>query len=51
MAIAFLCAIAVVTIALAIVANKLPDPQAWMAAVFFAAIGGASWIAGNAARI
>jgi uncharacterized membrane protein (DUF373 family) len=48
---AFLCGIAVVTIALAIVANKLSDPQAWTAAVFFAAIGVASWIAGNAARI
>jgi hypothetical protein len=48
---AFLCGIAAVTIAVAIVAKKLPDPQAWMAVVFFAAIGVASWIAGRAARI
>jgi hypothetical protein len=48
---AYLCGIAVVAIALAIVANKLPDdPQAWMAAVFFAAIGVASWIAGRAVK-
>jgi hypothetical protein len=50
-AIAVLCGIAAVTIAVAIVANKLPDPQPWKAVVFFAAIGVASWIAGRAARI
>lgn len=50
-AITFLCGIAAVTIAVAVVANKLPDPQAWMAVIFFAAIGCASWIAGQAARI
>jgi hypothetical protein len=50
MAIAFMCGIAALTITVAIVANKLPeDPQAWMAAVFFAAVGGATWIAGRAA--
>jgi hypothetical protein len=50
MAIALMCGIAALTITVAIVANKLPeDPQAWMAAVFFAAVGGATWIAGRAA--
>jgi hypothetical protein len=43
MAIAYLCGFAAATIVLAIVANKLPDdPQAWMAAAFFTAIGVAS---------
>jgi hypothetical protein len=51
MVIAVVSEIAAATIAVAIVANKLSDPQAWMAAVFFAAIGVDSWIAGNAARI
>lgn len=48
MAIAFLCGIAAVTIAVAILANKLQDPQPWMAVAFFSAIGVASWIAGRA---
>jgi hypothetical protein len=51
MVIAVVSEIAAATIAVAIAINKLTDPQAWMAAVFFAAIGIASWIAGNAARI
>lgn len=50
MAAAFLCGIAAVTVALAIVTNNLPDPQAWMAVVFFLATGVASWIAGRAVR-
>ncbi|SHN66218.1 hypothetical protein SAMN05444170_0875 [Bradyrhizobium erythrophlei] len=51
MAITILCGIAALTITVAIVTNKLPeDPQAWMAAVFFAAVGAAAWIAGRAAR-
>ena len=50
MVIAFMCGIAALTITVAIVANKLPeDPQAWMAAVFFAAVGTAALIAGSAA--
>ena len=48
--VACLCAIAALTIAVAIVANKLSDPQAWKAVLFFAAIGCASWIAARAAR-
>ena len=51
MAIAFMCGIAAVTIPVAIVAKKLSDPQAWIAVVFFTAIGAASWIAGRAASI
>ena len=50
-AIAILCGIVAATIAVAIVANKISDPQAWTAVVFFVAIGGASWIAARAARI
>jgi hypothetical protein len=49
LAIAFMCGIAALTIAVAIVTNKLSDPQAWMAVVFFTAVGSAAWIAGRAA--
>ena len=48
MVIAAMCGIAALTIAAAIVTKKLPDPQAWMAVVFFAAAGGAAWTAGRA---
>jgi hypothetical protein len=48
---AFLCGIAAVTIAVAIASNTLSDPQAWMAVVFFAAAGVASWIAARSAVI
>lgn len=51
MAIAMMSGIAALTITVAIVANKLPDSQAWMAVVFFAAAGAAAWIAGRAASI
>jgi hypothetical protein len=51
LAIALMCGIAAVTITVAIVTNKLPDSQAWMAAVFFAAVGVAAGIAGRAASI
>jgi hypothetical protein len=51
MALAFLCGVAATTIAVAIVANKLSDPQAWMAAMFFAAVGAACWIAARAAKV
>ena len=49
MAIAFICGLAALTIAVAIVANKLPDSQAWMAVVFFMAVGAAALIVGRAA--
>jgi len=47
---AVVCAIAAVTIAVAIVSNQLSDPQAWMAVVFFVMAGAIGWIAGRAAR-
>jgi hypothetical protein len=50
MAIAFICGIAALTISAAIVTNKLPDSQAWMAVVFFAAVASVAWIVGRAAR-
>lgn len=49
--IAVVCGIASATIAVSIVAGKFPDADAWMMVVFFAAVGAASWIASNAARI
>ena len=51
MAIALMSGIAALTITVAIAANRLPDSQAWIAAVFFAAVGGAALIAGSAASI
>jgi membrane protein implicated in regulation of membrane protease activity len=48
--IALMCGIAAFTIAVAIVTGKLPDSQAWMAVVFFAAAGGAAWMAGREAK-
>ena len=51
MVIALLSGIAAATIAVAIVTNRLPDSQAWLSVLFFAAIGGAAWIAGSAAKL
>jgi hypothetical protein len=48
--IALVSGIAAATIALAIVTNKLPDSEAWMTVLFFAAFGGAAWIAGSAVK-
>jgi hypothetical protein len=48
--IAFVCGIAALTILVAIVTNKLQDPQAWTAVVFFAAAGCWAWVAGWMAR-
>jgi hypothetical protein len=50
MAIAFICGIAALTILAAIVTNKLPNSQAWMAVASFAAVGGLAWIVGGAVR-
>lgn len=50
MVIAFLCLIAALTITAAVVTNKLPDPQAWMAVVYFVLVGGFAWTGGRAAR-
>lgn len=50
MAIALMSGIAALTIAVAIVTNKLPDPHAWTAVVFFAMVGVVAWVVGRAAR-
>jgi hypothetical protein len=47
MVVALVSGIAAATIAVAIVTNKLPDSQAWMSVVFFAAVGVAAWIAAS----
>jgi hypothetical protein len=49
-AIAFMCGIAALTILAALVTNKLSDSEAWIAVVFFAVVGGFSWMVGRAAR-
>jgi hypothetical protein len=48
--IALLCEIAALTILAAIITNKLSDSEAWIAAMFFAVVGGFSWLAGRAAK-
>ena len=48
--IASMCAIAAFTILAAILTNKLSDSEAWIAAAFFAVVGGLSWLAGRAAK-
>ena len=50
MTIAFMSGMAALTITVAIATNKLPDPQAWMSAVFFIAAGGVALLAGSMAR-
>jgi arginine exporter protein ArgO len=50
LAIASMCWLAALTILAAIVTNRLPDSEAWIAVVFFAAAGGLSWMAGRAAK-
>jgi len=49
MAISFMCGIAALTILAALVTNKLSDSEAWIAVVFFAVVGGFSWMVGRAA--
>ncbi len=49
--IAFVSLIAALTITVAIAIGKLSDPEDWMAAVFFAAVGVTAWIAARAASI
>jgi hypothetical protein len=51
MAIASMCGIAALTITVAIVTNKLPDPQAWTAVMFFTAVGVVAGIACHATSI
>ena len=50
MTIAFVCGIAALTILTALLTNKLQDPQAWTAVVFFVAAGYVAWAVGRTAR-
>jgi len=50
LAIAFVSWMAALTILAAIVTNKLPVSEAWMAVVFFAAVGVLSWTAGRVVK-
>jgi hypothetical protein len=48
--ISFSCGMAALTILVAMVTNKISDSGDWIAAVFFAAVGGLCWLAGRAAK-
>ena len=50
LAIAFICWIAALTILAAIVTDKLADSGAWMAVVFFVAVGSFCWLVGRTAK-
>jgi hypothetical protein len=50
LAIACMCMLAALTIAAAILTDKLADSGAWIAAGSFVLIGGLSWLAGRAAK-
>jgi hypothetical protein len=47
--IASLCEIAAVVVLLTIITNHSAS-EAWMAAIFFAVVGGISWLVGRAAK-
>jgi hypothetical protein len=49
LAMAWMCGLAAITISAAIVTGKLTDPEAWMTAVFLAAVGCLSWFLCRAA--
>jgi hypothetical protein len=49
LAIAYLCEIAAIVVLAMIVSNHSAS-EAWMAVVFFAIVGGLSWLAGRAAK-
>ena len=50
LAIALVCWIAALTIFTAIITGKLSDSNAWIAMMFFAAVGCISWLVGRAAK-
>ena len=50
MTIAFVCGIAALMILTALVTDKLQDPQAWTAVVFYVTPGCCAWAVGRAAR-
>jgi hypothetical protein len=50
LAIALVCWIAALTIFTAIITGKLSDSNAWIAMMFFAAVGCVSWLVGRGAK-
>jgi hypothetical protein len=50
LAIALVCWIAALTILTAIITGKLSDSNAWIAMMFFAAVGCICWLAGRGAK-
>ncbi len=48
MVIALMGFVAALTITVALAMDKLPDPHAWVAVLFFILVGGLAWIAGSA---
>jgi hypothetical protein len=50
LAIASLCEIAAIVTLVIIVTNNHSASEAWLAAVFFAVVGGVSWLAGRTAK-
>jgi hypothetical protein len=50
LAIASLCEIAAVVVLVMVITNNHSASEAWMAAAFFAVVGGLSWLAGRAAK-
>ena len=50
LAVASLCEIAAFSMLVMLIANKLSASDAWMAVVFFAVLGGLSWLVGRAAK-
>jgi hypothetical protein len=50
LAVASLCELVAFAILVMSITNKLSAAEAWMAAVFFAVVGGLSWLAGRAAK-
>jgi hypothetical protein len=50
LAIASLCEIAAIAVLVFSITNNQSASEAWMAAVFFAIFGGASWLVGRAAK-
>ena len=50
LAIASLCEIAAFAVLVIIMTSKASASEAWMMVVFFAVVGGLSWLAGRAAK-
>jgi hypothetical protein len=50
LAIASLCEIAAIVVFVMVITNNHSASEVWMLAVFFAVVGGFSWLAGRAAK-